>query len=47
LVFTYQGVEFAVFIHESRALTEGKELGAKAEVHGSKVEQLYAEADIS
>jgi hypothetical protein len=40
-------VEFAVFIHESRALTEGKENGAKAEACGSKVEQLNAEADSS
>jgi len=47
LVFAYQGVEFAVFIHESRALTEGKELGAKAKVCGSEVEQLNAEADSS
>jgi len=40
-------VEFAVFIHESRALTEGKEHGAKAEVCGSRVERLNAEADSS
>lgn len=46
-VFTYQGVEFAVFIHESRALTEGKEHGAKAEICDSKVEQLDAKVDSS
>lgn len=40
-------MEFAVFIHKSRALTEGKEQGPKAEVCGSKVEQLNAEADSS
>lgn len=40
-----QGVEFAVFIHESRALTEGKERSSEAEVCGSKAEQLDTEAD--
>lgn len=30
LVLFYQGVEFAVFVHESRALTEGKEHDARA-----------------
>jgi hypothetical protein len=45
--FIYQGVEFAVFIHESRALTEGKEYSTEAQVCGSKTEQLDGESDSS
>lgn len=44
-----QGVEFAVFVHESRALTEGKERDAKALVLtcDSKMQPVGSDADRS